>query len=138
MVTAKSNPITLRLSPATAKWVDAEAERVKRSRSAIIEALTEEAARVRRFPGIAFRGPEHDRRPWMIGTALDIWQIIEAYKDFKSTEEMVSESDLAERQIVTALAYYEQYPEEIDTAIADNRRSPGELRDLYPAITYDT
>lgn len=125
------------MSPTTAKWVDAEAARVKRSRSAVIEALTEEAARTRRFPGIAFRGPEHDRRPWLIGTALDIWQIIEAYKDFGSIEKMVEGSDLEERQIVIALAYYEQYPEEIDAAIAENRRDPEELCELYPAITYD-
>ncbi len=122
------------MSPTTAKWVDAEAERVKRSRSAVIEALTEEAARTRRFPGIAFRGPEHDRRPWLIGTALDVWQVIEAYEDFDSIEAMVRGSDLSERQIITALAYNKQYPEEINTAIAQNRRDPDELRELYPTI----
>ncbi len=110
---------------------------MKRSRSAVIEALAEEAARTRRFPGIAFRGPEHDRRPWLIGTALDVWQVIEAYEDFDSIEKMVRGSDLSERQIITALAYHKQYPEEVDAAIAQNRRDPDELRELYPVITYE-
>ena len=46
---------------------------------------------MRRCPGIAFRGPEHDRRAWLLGTALDVWEVIEGYQDagswtlFKST-----------------------------------------------------
>ncbi|MBA3945620.1 MAG: hypothetical protein H0X37_13770 [Herpetosiphonaceae bacterium] len=32
-----------------------------------------------RFPGIGFRGPKHDRRAWLLGTALDVWEVIEAY-----------------------------------------------------------
>ncbi len=39
-----------------------------------------------------------------------------------------------ERQIRLALAYYERFPEEIDVAIATNRRSAAQLRDEYPFI----
>ncbi len=34
--------------------------------------LAEEAMKTRFFPGIAFRGVDWDRRPWVIGTALDV------------------------------------------------------------------
>jgi hypothetical protein len=41
----------------------------------------EEALKARLFPGIAFRGDDDDRRARLIGTNLDVWQVIEAYKD---------------------------------------------------------
>jgi uncharacterized protein (DUF433 family) len=60
------------------------------------------------------------RRPWVIGTALDIWQIIEARRDFASIEMMARDTDLDERQIRLAVSYHEHYPEEIDAVIAEN------------------
>ncbi|MGH8908702.1 MAG: hypothetical protein ACRD0K_19950 [Egibacteraceae bacterium] len=124
----KGSPFSIRLTEATDRFVATEARRTKRSKSAIVEALTEEAARMRRFPGIGFRGVDADRRAWVIGTGLDVWQIIEAFNDFGSIEPMVAETDLSERQIRLALTYREHYPTELDEAIAENRRSLGELR----------
>jgi hypothetical protein len=132
MVT-KSKPFTMRLTEETNAWVEHEARRTKRSKGAIVEALAEEAARMRRFPGIAFRGPEHDRRAWLLGTALDVWQVIEAYQDM-GLERMLDEGDLSERKIRLALAYYEAYPKEIDEAVAENQRSEEEWRRLYPGF----
>ena len=73
----KSKPFTLRLTPETDAWVEHEARRTKRSKGAVVEALAEEAARLRRFPGIGFRGPDHDRRAWLRGTGLEVWEVIE-------------------------------------------------------------
>jgi uncharacterized protein (DUF433 family) len=100
----------------------------------VVEALAGEALRARLFPGIAFRGTDWERRPWVIGTALDVWEIIRGYQDFGSIERVVAETDLTERQIKLALAYYERFPDEIDAAIAEDRRSLEELRDRYPTI----
>jgi uncharacterized protein (DUF433 family) len=95
---------------------------------------TEEAFRSRLFPGIAFRGADWERRPPNVGTALDAWQIVRAYQDFASVERMVRETDLTERQIRLSLAYYERFPEEIDAAIADDRRSLDALHAEFPPI----
>ncbi len=130
---AKSEPFTMRLTEQTNRWVEEEARRTRRSKGAVVEALAEEAARMRRFPGIAFRGPEHDRRAWIIGTALDIWQVVEAYEDM-GLERLLEEGDLPERLIRLALTYYKEYPEEIDEAIARNRRSQEEWHALYPTL----
>ena len=94
----------------------------------------EEARRTRIFPGIAFRGEDWDRRPWVIGTAHDVWQIVDAHRDFGSVEAMVAEGNLSERQIRLALAYYERFPEEIEEAIALQRRPLPQLRAEYPFI----
>jgi hypothetical protein len=134
MVATKSHPFSMRLSKRMEALVDQEARRTGRSRGAIVEALAEEAMRMRMFPGIAFRGADWERRAWVIGTALDIWQIVDAHKDIDSIERMAEEGAANERQIRLALAYHERFPEEIDAAIADNRRSLSELEAEFPFI----
>ena len=129
----KSEPFTMRLAKATDVWVTEEARRTRRSKGAVVEALAEEAARMRRFPGVAFRGPEHDRRAWVIGTALDVWQVIEAYEDMGEAR-LVEEGDLSARSLRLALAYRDEYPEEVEAAIALNKRSQEEWRALYPGL----
>lgn len=114
--------------------VEAEARRTRRSKSAVVEALTEEAVRTRRFPGIAFRGDDARRRPWLIGTGLDIWEIVQMCEDFGSLEGLVENTQLSERQARLALAYRDAYPEEIATAIAENRRSAADWHELYPFV----
>jgi hypothetical protein len=52
----KGDPFSIRLSRSTELLVEGEARRTRRPKSAIVEALTEEAARVSRFPGIGFHG----------------------------------------------------------------------------------
>jgi uncharacterized protein (DUF433 family) len=94
--------------------------------------FAEEALRARMFPGIAFRGESFERRAWIIGTAHDVWQVIDAHRDFDSVETMVAAGDLNERQIRLALAYYERFPEEIDEAISLQRRPLAQLRAEYP------
>lgn len=91
-------------------------------------------ARTRLFPGIAFRGADWDRRPWVIGTALDVWEIIRAYQDLGSIERMLEGSYLSEAQLRVALAYYQHFPEEIDAFIAEDRRSLDEVRKEFPTI----
>lgn len=131
---AKSEPFSLRLSPTMETLIREEARRTRRSRGAVVEALAEEALKTRLFPGIAFRGADWERRAWVIGTALDVWQIVDAHRDFGSIEKMAADSDLTERQIRLALAYYERFPQEIDDIIELNRATLDELRTRFPTI----
>jgi len=127
-------PISIRLSRATDQLVNAEARRTRRSRSAIVQAFTEETARTRRFPGIGFRGDDAARRAWVIGSGLDVWEIVQMLEDFGSIEALLRETHLTERQVRLALAYREAFPEEIDEAVAGNRRPVDELAALYPLV----
>ncbi len=130
----KSRPLSIRISRGTEELVAAEARRTRRSKGAVIEGLAEEALRTRIFPGIAFRGDDFERRAWVIGTAFDVWQVIDAYRDLGSVEAMVAQGNLGERAVRLALAYYERFPEEIDEAITQSRRPLSELRSAYPFI----
>ena len=111
-----------------------EARRFRRSKSAVVESLATEALRTRLFPGIAYRGEDVSRRPWVIGSGLDIWEICQMVDEFDSVEELVADTGLTERQLQLALAYRERYPEEIETAIEENRRPAAEWEELYPFV----
>ena len=128
----KSAPFSMRLSKRMEALVDQEARRTGRSRGAIVEALAEEAIRTRLFPGIAFKGVDWERRAWVMGTALDVWQIVDAHRDIGSVERMAEGGSANERQVQLALDYYERFPEEIDAAIADNRRPIEQLEEEFP------
>ena len=131
---AKGQPFSVRLEDETERLVEAEARRTRRSKSAVVETLTEEAARVRRFPGVAFRGDDARRRAWVIGSGLDVWEIVQMVEEFGSTKKLVADTQLTLAQVRLALAYRDAYPLEVDEAIADNRRSLDELRALFPFI----
>ncbi|MBX3032102.1 MAG: ribbon-helix-helix protein, CopG family [Chloroflexi bacterium] len=130
----RGQPFSVRLDEATERLVDAEARRTRRSRSAIVEALTEEAARTRRFPGLAFRGDDAQRRPWVIGSGLDVWEIIEMLDASGSPEALVADSHLSSAQVRLAMAYRDAYPAEIEAAVAENRRPIEDIATLYPFI----
>jgi len=124
----------MRISKSLEALVEREAQRTGRSKGAVVEALADEALRMRLFPGIAFRGTDWDRRAWVMGTAFDVWQIVEAYQDIGSVERMAEGGSAGERQIRLALGYYERFPEEIDEAIAENRRPIEQLEQEFPFI----
>ena len=130
----KSAPFSMRLSKRMEALVDREARRTGRSRGAIVEALADEALRMRLFPGIGFKGADWERRAWVIGTALDVWQVVDAHREMGSVERMVEGGAASERQIRLALDYYERFPEGIDAAIAENRRPIEQLEEEFPFI----
>jgi len=134
----KGEPFSVRFTLSTDRTVEEEARRTRRSKSAVVEALTEEAVRTRRFPGIAFRGDDARRRPWVIGSGLDVWEIVQMLEEFGSIKALVKDTQLDERQVRLALAYRDNYPEEIAGAIAENRRPTEAWRELYPFVHFTT
>jgi hypothetical protein len=64
----------------------------------------------------------------VLGSALDVWEIVAAARSFDSSKEMAEKTDLTEPQIRLALAYHQEFPEEIDEAIRENERPLEQLR----------
>jgi hypothetical protein len=81
-----------------------------------------------------FRGEDAARRPWVIGSGLDIWEIIQMLDDLGSIGRLTEETQLTERHARLAVAYRDSYPEEIVEAIAQNQRTAAEWHELYPFI----
>jgi len=133
--TRKGEPFSIRLSSPTDELVADEARRTRRSKSSIVEELTEESARMRRFPGIGFRDEYPRRRPWVLGTGLDVWELIDVLESYGSTGAVVDDFPLVtEPHVRLAAAYRDAYPEEINEAIAENRRPADELERLHPFV----
>lgn len=134
----KGEPFTVRFDKATERLVEAEARRLKRSRSALVEELTDEALRTRRFPGIAFRDEPPHRRAWVIGTGLDVWELCELVDRYPNLDELVDDFPLVDaRHCELALAYRRAYPDEIAELIAENNRLPEERLALSPFVRYE-
>jgi uncharacterized protein (DUF433 family) len=130
----KGQPFSVRLQEETERLVEAEARRTRRSKSAVVEAFTEETARTRRFPGIAFRGDDARRRPWIIGSGLDVWEIVHMLEDFGSPEALVADTQVLPAQVRLAMAYRDGYPDEIAEAIVENKRRITDVALLFPFI----
>jgi hypothetical protein len=111
-----------------------EARREGRSRSAVVEELAEEAAKMRLFPGIGFRG--RPRRAWVIGSGLDVWEIVELLRSYEGDAERlrVSHPLVSDRHLRIARAYAERFSGEIEGLLEANKRPLEELRALYPFL----
>jgi hypothetical protein len=132
--TVKTQPFSIRLSPDADRLVAEEIRRSGHSRSVVVEELTEEAAKTRLHPGIAFRGKP--RRAWVIGSGLDVWEIVELERSYKGDDELLRESHplVTRRHLRSARAYAQQFPHEIESLLAENRRPLDELQALYPFL----
>ena len=130
----KSQPFSIRLSEHADLLVREETRRSGRSRSVVVEELAEEAAKTRLFPGVAFRGTP--RRAWVIGTGLDVWEILELLRSYAGDEQQLraAHSLIGERHVRLARAYGERFPDEVAAFAEDSRRPLDELRRLYPLL----
>ena len=130
----KTQPFSIRLGAQANLLVNDEVRRSGRPRSVVVEELAEEAAKTRLHPGIAFRG--QPRRAWVIGSGLDVWEIVELLRSYDGDEESlrVDHPLLSDRHLRAARAYAERFPEEIEPLLQENQRSLEQLRELYPFL----
>lgn len=132
----KGRPFTVRLRPEVERRLEEEARRARRPKTVMLEALADEALRMRRFPGIGFVGPEHDRRAYLSGTGLEVWEVVELYGDYgeEGRKLMLEAHPVTARQLEIALAYHREYPEEIGWHVRENDRTPEEWYRMYPGF----
>jgi uncharacterized protein (DUF433 family) len=105
--------------------------------SATANQLLEEAVRMRRCPGIVFTQGPSGRRATVAGTGLDVWEIIATYHRLGHSESRLHKAydRLTEPQLRAALAYYAQYPEEVDARLQrEASLSPAWLERHHPAL----
>lgn len=108
-------------------------ERTGIPKSRLVEILADEGERSRRYPGLAFRGPDSRRRAWIMGSPFDVWEVVQAWRDLDHSEQAVQDQlAISDRQLRLALAYYREFENEIESALALAGRSLTELESAYP------
>ncbi len=90
--------------------------------STLANELLEEAARMRRCPGIVFAYGPTGRRARVAGTGIDVWEVIATFRSLKGNIRRLRKAypHLAQFQLLAALNYYRHFKDEIDRRIASN------------------
>jgi uncharacterized protein (DUF433 family) len=134
MSAVRTQPFSIRLGAQANRLVTEEVRRSGRPRSVVVEELAEEAAKTRLHPGIAFRGTP--RRAWVIGSGLDVWEIIELLRSYDGDEDSLRASHplVTHRRLRTARTYAEHFPEEIEQMLHENQTPLEDLAQLYPFV----
>ena len=125
----------LRLPDELDEYLSGTARQTRRSKNEVAALMLEEARRNRLFPGIAFRGSDWARRPFLISCGLDVWEAVSIIRDYEAQpERLTDETVLRTADVTLASAYHERFPEEIEEAIRANEHGITELHRRYPTI----
>ena len=124
-----TSPRSVRFDPATDAHLAAFAARhAGLSHSGAAALLVEEGLRMDAHPGVLFRDGPAGRRAVLVG-GPDVWEVVRAIRNARAAEAALSGDDLlalvaentgvAPRLLDVAVAYYGDYPAEVDALIAD-------------------
>ncbi len=108
-------PFSARFSRSTLVRLRERATRAGTAQTALAERYIEEGVRMDEHPLIYFREGAGGRRPALMGTRLDIWQVIETTRqNNNSVADAASYLRLPVTQVEACVAYYIAYQAEID------------------------
>lgn len=119
---------------------DALAEAARRrdtTVSALIERYAREGLAIDGHPGVVFRSGPSGRRA-ALAAGPDVWEVVARLRELEGTEDervstLSEESSLHPRQILIALSYAAEHPDEIEERIAANERALEEARRTHEA-----
>lgn len=117
------------------EYLSRSARQTRRSKNELAAQMLDEARRSRIFPGIAFRGSDWARRPYLVSCGLDVWEAVAIIRDYEAQRErLMDETVLRSADVALATSYHDRFPEEIDEAISANEHGLTELGRQYPTI----
>jgi uncharacterized protein (DUF433 family) len=112
---AAKQPLTFRVPPRTLKHLKRRAREAGQPQTALAERYIEEGLRMDEHPVIYFRDGAGGRRPALLGTRLDVADVIETLRqNDKSVERTAAYLKLPADRIEACLRYYVDYADEID------------------------
>jgi uncharacterized protein (DUF433 family) len=108
-------PLTFRVPPGTLKHLKRRAHEAGQPQTALAERYLEEGLRMDEHPLIYFRDGISGRRPALLGTRLDVADVIETIRqNGRSVERAAAYLELPADRIEACLRYYADYGEELD------------------------
>lgn len=119
MSRGKRRHMSLRVAEAAAVELDRAADRRGVSRNELAERYLIEGVAQDEFPQIAFRDGALGRRAILLGTRLDVWQVIETVRNHgKSVEQAAGYLDLPAERVRVAVRYAAAHRDEVEEIAA--------------------
>ncbi len=108
-------PLAFRVRPKTLEQLKRRAHELGQAQTALAERYIDEGLRTDEHPLIYFRAGSAGRRPAVIGTRIDVWQVIQTLMaNENSIEATAAYLELAEVKVRACVRYYADYSDEID------------------------
>ncbi len=116
-----SDHFTLRFQPGVSERLAAHARRGGLAPRTLAQRLVNEGLRREDHPLIRFADGPTGRRAALVGSGLDVWEVIDTVRqNDNDPEEAAAYLEIAPRLVQAAVVYYGEYREEIDAEIALN------------------
>ena len=114
--------MAFRFAPKTVQHLKRRAHEVGAAQTALVERYIEEGLRMDEHPLVHFRDGEAGRRPAVLGSRLDVADVIETIRqNDKSLEAAADYLELPVEQVEACLRYYADYKDEVDEWIERDR-----------------
>ena len=108
-------PLAFRVAAATVERLQQRSRETRETQTALVERYIEEGLRTDEHPLIHFRDGTSGRRPALVGTRLDVWQVIETIRqNGNSVEDAAEYLGLPVEKVRACVRYYADYTDEID------------------------
>jgi len=121
--------LTFRLPVPTLQRLDSRAHLIRETRTGLAERYLEEGLRMDEHPGIGFVDGPAGRRAVLVGTGLDVWEVIATVKQNRGSAGAAARYlELPEGRLREAVRYYAAFPREVDdwlerqAAVAERER----------------
>jgi uncharacterized protein (DUF433 family) len=110
--------LSMRPKRATLERLRRRARLSGQPRTTLAERYLDEGLVMDEVPGVYFVDGALGRRPALIGTGLDVWEVVKVFKDGGSIQEAAAYLEVEPRLVELAIRYYGSNREEIDDWIA--------------------
>ena len=129
-----TQPTSFRLPAELLTRLEDEARGSGSSVTTLVSSLLDEGLKIRRFPGIVYRGGTAGRRPGLVG-GPDVWEVVRAIQHASGQGEdrlrdVAEELGIPISRLRLAVDFYVAFPEEIDERIAADARAAAVLQKL--------
>ncbi|MHB8059569.1 MAG: DUF433 domain-containing protein [Gaiellaceae bacterium] len=113
--TPSSHQFSIRVSAPTFESLERRRQELDESRNALVERYIAEGVQMDEHPEIYFRAGALGRRAALIGTRLDVWQVMETVRNSGNSVAQAAEYlNLSPAKVEAAVRYYAVNKEEVD------------------------
>jgi uncharacterized protein (DUF433 family) len=123
---AAKQPLAFRVLPSTLEHLRRRAREAGQPQTALAERYIEEGLRMDEHPLVYFRDGAAGRRPALLGTRLDVADVIETiHQNDNSVDQAATYLELPVDRVEACLRYYAEYRAEVDDWIERSRAIAG-------------